>query len=166
MQGRGRGRPRHPGVLTPGELRVLEEVRGGGTNAEIAARLDLSPETVKTHIARMLSKLDLPNRRALAAWRPEAEDGWRSPCVVRAAPEAAGVDWDRPRSSSSSDWCSSSCLPATTRETLVAVPTGDDVTLSAGFWNTCAIRVSGELICWGANRLRRGKTRLVEPSAR
>ena len=67
MPSRRRGRPPHPDVLTPGEQRVLEELRNGGTNAEIAARLDLSPETVKSHIARMLSKLDLPDRRALAA---------------------------------------------------------------------------------------------------
>ena len=65
------GRPRHPGVLTPAEQRVREELRNGGTNAEIAARLGISRETVKTHIASMLSKLDLPDRYALAAWRPE-----------------------------------------------------------------------------------------------
>ncbi len=65
------GRPRYPGVLTPAEQRVLEELCDGGSNAEIAARLGLSRETVKTHIASMLSKLDLANRRELAAWRPE-----------------------------------------------------------------------------------------------
>ncbi|MYA53025.1 MAG: hypothetical protein F4X89_06035 [Dehalococcoidia bacterium] len=68
-----RGRPRHPGLLTPGEQRVLEELRQGGTNAEIAVRLRLSPETVKTHIARMLSKLGLEDRHELASWRPESE---------------------------------------------------------------------------------------------
>ena len=65
------GRPRYPGVLTPAEQRVLEALRNGGSNAEIAARLGISRETVKTHIASMLSKLDLPDRYALAAWRPE-----------------------------------------------------------------------------------------------
>ena len=65
------GRPRYPGVLTPAEQRVLEELRNGGSNAEIAARLGLSRETVKTHIASMLSKLDLPDRYELASWRPE-----------------------------------------------------------------------------------------------
>ena len=64
------GRPRYPGVLTPAEQRVLEALRDGGSNAEIAARLGISRETVKTHIASMLSKLDLPDRYALAAWRP------------------------------------------------------------------------------------------------
>ena len=37
----------------------------------IAVRLGLSPETVKTHIATMLGKLGLEDRRELAAWRPE-----------------------------------------------------------------------------------------------
>ena len=65
------GRPRYPGVLTPAEQRVLEALRDGGSNAEIAARLGISRETVKTHIASMLSKLDLADRHELASWRPE-----------------------------------------------------------------------------------------------
>ncbi len=40
-------------------------------------RLGLSPETVKTHVASMLSKLGLDDRRALAAWQPEAAAGWQ-----------------------------------------------------------------------------------------
>ena len=64
------GRPRYPGVLTPAEQRVLEELRNGGSNAEIAARLGISRETVKTHIASMFSKLDLADGHELAGWRP------------------------------------------------------------------------------------------------
>ena len=67
------GRPRHPDVLTPAEWRVLDALREGGTNAEIAARLGLSLDTVKTHISNMLAKLELRDRRALAAWRPDAQ---------------------------------------------------------------------------------------------
>ena len=67
------GRPRHPDVLTPAEWRVLDALREGGTNAEIASRLGLSPDTVKSHISNMLAKLELRDRRALAAWRPDAE---------------------------------------------------------------------------------------------
>lgn len=52
---------------------MLEELRRGGTNAEIAVRLGLSPETVKTHIASMLGKLDLADRHELAAWTPAPE---------------------------------------------------------------------------------------------
>lgn len=54
---------------------MLEELRRGGTNAEIAIRLGLSPETVKTHIASMLGKLDLTDRHELAAWVPPTERG-------------------------------------------------------------------------------------------
>ena len=73
MARRGRGRPPHPEILTPAEHRVLGELRRGGTNAEIAVRLGLSPETVRTHIASMLSKLGLADRHQLAAWRPDPE---------------------------------------------------------------------------------------------
>ena len=65
------GRPRHPDVLTPAEWRVLEALREGGTNAEIGARLGVSANTVRYHVSNMLAKLDLRDRRALAAWRPE-----------------------------------------------------------------------------------------------
>ena len=67
------GRPRHPDVLTPAEWRVLDALREGGTNAEIASRLGLSLDTVKSHISNMLAKLELRDRRALAAWRPDAQ---------------------------------------------------------------------------------------------
>ena len=69
------GRPRHPDVLTPAEWRVLEALREGGTNAEIGARLGLGRDTVKYHISNMLAKLELRDRRELAAWRPDAERG-------------------------------------------------------------------------------------------
>ena len=52
---------------------MLAELRKGGTNAEIAVRLGRSAETVRMHIASMLSKLDLAVRHQLAAWRPERE---------------------------------------------------------------------------------------------
>ena len=48
MERRGRGRPRHPGILTPAERRVLDALREGGTNADIAERLGIGAETVKT----------------------------------------------------------------------------------------------------------------------
>ena len=71
MTQRGRGRPPHPGILTAAEERVLEELRRGGTNAEIAARLGVTLDAVKFHISNMLGKLQLENREQLAAWRPE-----------------------------------------------------------------------------------------------
>ena len=82
------GRPRYPGVLTPAEQRVLEALRDGGSNAEIAARLGISRETVKTHIASMLSKLDLSDRYELASWQSRAAAA-RSARLARPAREAS-----------------------------------------------------------------------------
>ncbi|MBN9609955.1 MAG: DNA-binding response regulator [Actinobacteria bacterium 69-20] len=48
--------------LTDREVEILRHVARGSTNAEIAARLYLSPATVKTHVARILGKLDLRDR--------------------------------------------------------------------------------------------------------
>jgi len=44
------------------ELHVLQELAAGHSNKEIAARLHVSPNTVKTHVARLYEKLGARRR--------------------------------------------------------------------------------------------------------
>jgi len=49
-------------LLTPREAEVLRLMATGLTNAELADQLSLSGSTVKTHVARILDKLELRDR--------------------------------------------------------------------------------------------------------
>jgi DNA-binding CsgD family transcriptional regulator len=48
--------------LTPRECQILEQLASGRSNKELARALDISPNTVKTHIARLYAKLEVRNR--------------------------------------------------------------------------------------------------------
>jgi LuxR family maltose regulon positive regulatory protein len=47
---------------------VLRHIAAGDSNKLIARAFDLSPHTVKRHVANILTKLDLANRSAAAAF--------------------------------------------------------------------------------------------------
>ncbi|MFC4373610.1 response regulator [Nocardia halotolerans] len=51
--------------LTPRECEVLAEVGAGRSNTEIAGALSMSPATARTHVGRLLTKLDARDRPQL-----------------------------------------------------------------------------------------------------
>jgi NarL family two-component system response regulator LiaR len=75
-------------LLTPREAEVLELLQDGSTNAQIAHRLSIGIETVRTHARNIYRKLGIASRRELARLtRPDAlvrDDRGRSeePVVV------------------------------------------------------------------------------------
>jgi DNA-binding NarL/FixJ family response regulator len=57
-----------PDLLTPRETEVLRLISTGASNKEIASRLYLSEGTVKNHISRILSRLNLRDRTQAALY--------------------------------------------------------------------------------------------------
>jgi DNA-binding NarL/FixJ family response regulator len=59
--------PAGPEILTPREAEVMDLLRSGRSNAEIAQALHVSIETVRTHARRIYRKLGVRTRRELRA---------------------------------------------------------------------------------------------------
>lgn len=55
-------------LLSPRELAVLARVAHGDSDAGIAARLELSEHTIRSHRQHIMQKLDLPNAARLIHW--------------------------------------------------------------------------------------------------
>jgi LuxR family maltose regulon positive regulatory protein len=56
------------GLLSEREREVLERMAAGDSNKIIARELDISPHTVKRHVANILDKLGLSSRGQASAW--------------------------------------------------------------------------------------------------
>ena len=65
---KARGRPPHDDQLTPAEWSVVEWVRHGLTNRQIAERRGIGLDAVKFHVGNALAKLGLADRRQLRRW--------------------------------------------------------------------------------------------------
>ena len=67
---RKRGRPPHPDVLTPLEWEVMEGLREGRSNPEIARKMGISRAGAKYRVSEILGKLGLASRYEAAGWQP------------------------------------------------------------------------------------------------
>jgi DNA-binding NarL/FixJ family response regulator len=71
--------------LTAREQEILQLLAQGYTNAEIARKLVINQYTVRSHVCRILKKLNLANRTQAALYlvRRQQEGGWASMPLAR-----------------------------------------------------------------------------------
>jgi len=70
----------HPSSLSPREREILILIADGLPNKEIAAGLNISPGTVRSHVQSIFAKLGVSNRTeaAKAFWSTSSDRGQRS----------------------------------------------------------------------------------------
>ena len=88
-----RGRPPHPDILTPRQWEVLDLLREGLSDQQIAERLDLTLAGAKYHVSEILTKLGVASREEAAAWQPPQppRPWWQRALALSLAWKAAGV---------------------------------------------------------------------------
>lgn len=69
-----RGRPPYTDILTPAEWRIVDAIRHGMTNPQIARRRGVSVDAVKYHVANVLLKLGFSSRAELRRWHGVRRD--------------------------------------------------------------------------------------------
>ena len=74
-----RDQPSQRDLLTPAEWRVVEQVREGRADAEIAVRLGVSVDAVRARVFAILGKLELSDRDALRDWHPRPSGRFGGP---------------------------------------------------------------------------------------
>jgi DNA-binding NarL/FixJ family response regulator len=84
-------------VLTPRQREVLEQLKHGKSNKEIAKGLDLAEGTVKLHVTAILKSLDLKSRTQAALTmvqfeQPPSSDSVRGGCLPAYSNPAEGQD--------------------------------------------------------------------------
>ncbi|MCI6629919.1 MAG: response regulator transcription factor [Lachnospiraceae bacterium] len=65
--------------LTKTEWRIIEQVKCGASNREVAEKLSLSEGTVRNYLSTILNKLELRDRTQLAIWAVQNGVGNRNP---------------------------------------------------------------------------------------
>ena len=55
-------------ILTSRQTEILALVAVGATNEQIADKLCISPQTVKSHLYNIFKKINVPNRVQAALW--------------------------------------------------------------------------------------------------
>ena len=70
LQGRAKAHRDRPQTndLTQREIEILALLSIGSSNDDIAGKLYISPNTVKTHLYRVFRKIEVPNRVQAALW--------------------------------------------------------------------------------------------------